>query len=551
MWFFSFFSSHILRSVFKDFRSSCDRQSMRLLLMALAVVIGSAFFVGISPIYMAKAIDAMSKGGSEAAEGVVAFAMGYLLLRFIGEALVDLRWIVINPVLYRISYAFCFLIAGRIAKIPRQEGRTGESSAWVAEKAAVISKMEMGSISFLYGLLAVIIPTAIELVIACIAIAIAIGPILVVYISLGGIVFMVGVSFKRDKELSAANIANQSDNVSTSYFSEYIANPALIHEFGARTFLEARLSKAIDDALSKHRQFFFVKTERSLYLTGITCVIYAAVLASAVFQIGLVSSTAGNFFLLVIYLDRILNPLSNASSAVNSMQNGLISIKGGYDLLADLERSAANRPFSVARADEWDEIIIDEAPAYFIDGRDLNIGRGSWVCIKGPSGAGKSTHLRKIYQNILSHGGIDGSKIHYLNPASAVVRGSVFENISLGAEAITREMVAAYWDFWNKEIGNRAVDIDADVSSLSAGETQFLSVCRTIFRAPEFVFFDEATNSMDRSSESKIWAIIREKLQGATVFVISHRDMHDVRFDFVDDLKRGQREDVGEDLLLA
>ncbi|MFM9922918.1 ABC transporter ATP-binding protein [Variovorax sp. H27-G14] len=496
---------------------------------------------------MAKAIDAMSHGGLEAGQSVMAFAMVYLLLRFMGEAIADVRWIVINPVLYRVSFAFCSLIAGRIAKIPRREGRGGDASAWVAEKTSIISKMEMGCIGFLHGLLAVIIPTLIQLTVACVAIGISIGPMLVAYIVVGGLVFMIGVSFKRDKELSAANDANQADNMTASFFSEYISNPGLVREFNAGAFLEARLSRSVEAALDKYRRFFSIKTERGLYQTGITCVIYGAVMAGAVFQMGLVSSTAGSFFLLVIYLDRILGPLSSASLAINSMQNGLIAIKGGYDLLADMEKSGAQAPFSISRANEWEHILFDQSPDYFLRAKTLTIGKGSWICVKGPSGVGKSTHLKKINHEILGLGLFQPTKTHYLNPAPATIRGSVFENISLGDETIGKERVNGYWYFWSRKLGNSPVDIDSDVGSLSAGEAQFLAICRILVRAPELVFFDEATNSMDRSSESKTWELIRRELRCATVFVVTHRDIKGIEFDFVDIL--GNEEKIGNSAL--
>lgn len=538
MRFFNLFESQTLRKSFSDIKSSTDVKSKRLLLKALVVVIASAVFVGTSPIYMAKVIDVMTQEGRTLGSDVFIYALVYLAMRFTGEVLVDVRWILINPVLYRISYAFCTLIASRISKVPRNEGRNGDSSGLIGEQISVMSKMEQGSIGVLYGVLSVIIPTSIELLIVCIVIGLSTGPLLTLYMILGGIVFMIGVSFKRDKELSASRIAIQSEVKASSFFSEYISNPTLAREFNAGPFLEKRLSDSINESLDRHRSFFSVKTERSLYLTGITCLVYFVVLFTAIVKADEISATAGSFFLLVVFLDRLLKPLSNASTAINTVQNGLIAIEGGYNLLRNLENKSSENPFTVGKSDEWAEISISNSPEFFTRHDVLHIGRGTWVNLRGPSGVGKSTYLRRIYQKLLKSPGLSSMDVHYLNPAPIIIRGSIFENIALGDSSINRELVSQYWEIWNNKIGNRSINIDSNAEQLSAGETQFLAICRTISRAPEFVFFDEATNSMDAKSESSVWSLIQEWLPQSTVFVVSHRNINEVVFNFVETLER-------------
>lgn len=527
---FRFFGDpDIFRRSARDIMKSIDDTSKRLLMRAIVMVILSALLLSLSPLYMAKIIDTMTVRGQESSHDIIAYALLYLVLRFVGQACVDLRWVVINPVLYAISYSLCTLTASRFSNIFRHEGRTGDSAAVIAEQVSVMSKMGLGSISLLYGVLAVIIPTTIELLIVCVAVGIVIGPWLVLYMIVGGLIFMFAVSFKRGKELSSADATHQLDNIVSASFAEYIANPSLVREFGADQFMRTRLSQTITDSVIEHRRFFSIKTERSLYLTATTAIVYSVVLLSAIFSKTSIAVSAGGFFLLVIYLDRILQPLTNASAAINNIQNGLVSMHGAYALLQALEQNAIQKPF--ATQSEWKEIFITSEPCFTHVEQTLHIGKGAWIRFDGPSGSGKSTYLRRIYHQLLTDTIYSGADIHYLNPTPILIQGSIFDNMALGDPSITREKSQAYWLEWHLRVGNNHIDIDTDIKQLSAGETQFLAICRTLARNPKLVIFDEATNSIDIASESKVWAMIKKHLPKATVFVVSHRDIEDICFD--------------------
>lgn len=518
---------------FNDIVSAIDESSRFLLGRAIAVVIISGLFVSLSPIYMARVLDGISGQDHAVNGGIIPYAVIYLILRFFGQALVDLRWIVINPVLYKISYSVCALTATRLSGIRRYEGRGGDNAALVAEQVSVMSKMGIGSISLLYGLLVVILPTAIELLIVCIVVGVAIGPLLAAYMMLGGILFTLAVSFRRKKELSSANQANRTDNNVSTHFAEFISNPSLVREFSAGDFMKYRLEEAISLSVLEHRRLFFIKTERGLYLTIITCIIYAVILFWTIFEARSVAATAGSFFLLVVYLDRILQPLTNASSAVNTIQAGLVSMKGAYVLLESLKERAEHEPFKVDGSEIWDKVsIVEDRHCLQTIDKTLQIPRGSWGQIRGPLGSGKSTYLRRIYSVLLSERVFAAEQIHYLNPVPPLIRGSILENIALGNPIITREIVEKYWSRWWTDFGNRLIYLDSDVGNLSAGETQYLAICRTIIRQPKVVIFDESINSIDIQSELRIWKLIRKTLPDATVFVVSHRQNEAITFDY-------------------
>ncbi|HMJ27273.1 MAG TPA: ATP-binding cassette domain-containing protein, partial [Xanthobacteraceae bacterium] len=58
---------------------------------------------------------------------------------------------------------------------------------------------------------------------------------------------------------------------------------------------------------------------------------------------------------------------------------------------------------------------------------------------------------------------------------------------------------------------------------LSLGEQQRLGIARAILQAPDYLFLDEATASLDESAEAAIYRLLDERLQHTTIVSIGHR----------------------------
>ena len=65
--------------------------------------------------------------------------------------------------------------------------------------------------------------------------------------------------------------------------------------------------------------------------------------------------------------------------------------------------------------------------------------------------------------------------------------------------------------------------IGTEGTGISIGQKQRLLIARAVYRNPEFIFLDEATNSLDANNESVIVQNLDQFLKGKTVVVVAHR----------------------------
>lgn len=65
--------------------------------------------------------------------------------------------------------------------------------------------------------------------------------------------------------------------------------------------------------------------------------------------------------------------------------------------------------------------------------------------------------------------------------------------------------------------------IGHDGMGLSQGQKQRILIARAVYKNPSFIFFDEATNSLDANNEKKIVENLSQFYEGKTVVVVAHR----------------------------
>jgi putative ATP-binding cassette transporter len=161
---------------------------------------------------------------------------------------------------------------------------------------------------------------------------------------------------------------------------------------------------------------------------------------------------------------------------------------------------------------------------------NLSLFRGDTVLLGGSSGSGKSTLLRAIAGiwpfgrgEILS---ARDARFLFLPQKPYLPIGTLREVVSYpmpdrGVDDMTlREALVAVG------LSNLAGRLDEAAHwalQLSPGEQQRIAFARALVQQPEWLFLDEATSAVDEASEIRLYALLRDRLPGTTLFSIGHR----------------------------
>jgi ATP-binding cassette, subfamily B, bacterial len=175
---------------------------------------------------------------------------------------------------------------------------------------------------------------------------------------------------------------------------------------------------------------------------------------------------------------------------------------------------------------------------------NLKIPLGKTTAIVGISGSGKTTLLKlllKFYEpqgGEIRFGNLSLSNISHkawrrhcgtVMQESFVFSDSIANNIAVDNENIDMDRlrhavhVASIGDFIDSLPLGYNTKIGAEGNGISMGQKQRILIARAVYRNPEFIFFDEATNSLDANNERAIIDNLSVFFEGRTVIIVAHR----------------------------
>jgi putative ABC transport system ATP-binding protein len=173
-----------------------------------------------------------------------------------------------------------------------------------------------------------------------------------------------------------------------------------------------------------------------------------------------------------------------------------------------------------------------------VDDVSVQVSAGEVMAVVGPSGAGKSSFLRLLNRLDEPTGGtvrLDGRDYRELAPrdlrrrvgmvmqSANLFSGTVAANVAFGPRQHGEELSSDRIDAFLARVGLSGYQ-ERDVSNLSGGEAQRVSVARTMANAPETLLLDEPTSALDEISarriEDLVLDIIRERQM--TCVIVTH-----------------------------
>jgi ATP-binding cassette subfamily B protein len=257
----------------------------------------------------------------------------------------------------------------------------------------------------------------------------------------------------------------------------------------------------------------------------------------------------GGFVAFNLYLGMLVMPLRSLGMWIGQAQRATASGERIFQVMDEPEE-IAERPGAVELPAEEGALRFEDVRFEYLEGRPvldgvtLDVPAGRTIALIGQTGSGKTTLtslVPRFYDTTAGRVLVDGADVRdvtltSLRRAIGVISqdpflfsASVRENITFGApelddaevERIARlaqahEFVERLPDGYETIIGERGI-------TLSGGQRQRLAIARALAVDPRILILDDATASVDASTEARIRVGLREAMRERTTLIIAHR----------------------------
>jgi ABC-type multidrug transport system fused ATPase/permease subunit len=261
-------------------------------------------------------------------------------------------------------------------------------------------------------------------------------------------------------------------------------------------------------------------------------------------------TSLGDFTAFYTYLLALLGPMRSLGISLGLAQRATAS---GARLFQILDREpqllapAGAPPLPPGTGDVWLDHVglrYDGATAEALHDVTLHVEAGTTLALVGGTGSGKTSLvalLARLYDATEGTVRIDGTDVRdvdlrSLRGAIAVVddnpflfSASVHDNIAYARpdatddEVVTAARRAQAHEFIERLPDGYATRVGERGLTLSGGQRQRVAIARALVADPRILVLDDATSSVDASTEQLIKEALREAMAGRTTFIIAHR----------------------------
>ena len=300
------------------------------------------------------------------------------------------------------------------------------------------------------------------------------------------------------------------------------------------------------------RQTVRANRQRATYVPLISWVPMLAQAAVLLVGARMVTSgelSVGGFVAFNLYLGMLVMPLRSLGMWIGQAQRATASGERIFQIMDEPEEIAEG-PGAVELPPGGGELRFENVRFDYLEGRpvledvNLAVAPGRTIALIGQTGSGKTTLtslVPRFYDVTAGRVLVDGVDVRDVTLRSLrravgmisqdpfLFSASVRENITFGApdlgddevERIARlaqahEFVAELPDGYDTVIGERGI-------TLSGGQRQRLAIARALAVDPRILILDDATASVDATTEAKIRVGLREAMRNRTTLIIAHR----------------------------
>jgi len=284
----------------------------------------------------------------------------------------------------------------------------------------------------------------------------------------------------------------------------------------------------------------FIGSLKNLFVTGLCA-----------FMVIQEKMTIGTMMTTSFLLGQLVSPINQLLSFSRELQYAKLSHGRVSDILErsneeNEEKSLLNET-SLNKGIRFDKVNFKYSGTHsplILNNINLKIEHKEVTAVVGVSGSGKTTLLRLLLgfyypiDGIISLGNNDITKINcneWRKKCGVVMQdgyifsGTIAENIAISEDKPDIEKLekavklACLEDFikdmpmgYHTKIGETGLPI-------SGGQKQRILIARAVYKNPDYIFFDEATNSLDANNERQIMNNLDYFFEGKTVLIIAHR----------------------------
>ena len=259
--------------------------------------------------------------------------------------------------------------------------------------------------------------------------------------------------------------------------------------------------------------------------------------------------TIGDIQAFIQYVKNFTQPIQQVAQVTNMMQQMAAAAERVFELLEEEEEvQVVEHPASVEDIKgevDFRHVKFGYDPEkIIIHDFSVHVDPGKQVAIVGPTGAGKTTMVKLLMRFYdVNEGAIllDGHNVKEYNRRELrdalgmvlqetwLFKGTIMENIRYGRlDATDEEVIAAAkaahaHRFISALPGGYQMELNEEVTNISQGQKQLLTIARAILANNPVLILDEATSSVDTRTEHSIQRAMDNLMKGRTSFVIAHR----------------------------
>ena len=404
--------------------------------------------------------------------------------------------------------------------------------------------------SFLTGSMINIIFACVSLVVFSIVLALYHVPILIVFL-IGSMAYAgwVILFWKKRRDIDFKRFSLLSENQSNLYqlitgIQEIKLNNCERRKRWEWERIQARLFKTSVKGLSLNQ----MQTAGSSFINQLKNILISFISAKAVIDGHM---TLGMMMAVQYIIGQLNAPIQQLINLSHSAQDAKISLERLSEIHGMPDEESVDKPgthhLPEDRSISAENLSFQyEGPhsEFVLKNLDITIPARKVTAIVGVSGSGKTTLVKLMlgfYPPTEGKIRIGNLNLRDISPSrwreacgvvmqeGFIFSDSIARNIALSDEIIDRDRLLHAARMANIETFIEQLplgfntEIGMEGHGLSQGQKQRILIARSIYKDPEFIFFDEATNSLDANNERTIVKNLEKFFEGRTVVIVAHR----------------------------